>query len=294
MDGGNGAILYCFMGRGRTVWADHQASSSLQQPQKTASQMLAKLSKEGKYTFQLSDSRTSFCLVDHLGVVFGCVASSAQLTSTAAMVFLGDLQEQFYCQFGAQEVQTCAENTTQFRRFSLTMKKAMEVSQQVERPLLPSISCRQTKPQHFTTTPPHTLTHLTNMRNRIRQSFFFHAVSLCGFLSSRFAPVATRKIAYSGGSAKIANVKKQIEDTRIIMSENIDKVLERGERLEDVMDKSEQMRDTADAFRKKGRELRRKMWWQNTKMKLIIALVVVVLILLLFFGFCRGISCIKK
>jgi len=227
MDGGNGAILYCFMGRGRTVWADHQASSSLQQPQKTASQMLAKLSKEGKYTFQLSDSRTSFCLVDHLGVVFGCVASSAQLTSTAAMVFLGDLQEQFYCQFGAQEVQTCAENTTQFRRFSLTMKKAME-------------------------------------------------------------------IAYSGGSAKIANVKKQIEDTRIIMSENIDKVLERGERLEDVMDKSEQMRDTADAFRKKGRELRRKMWWQNTKMKLIIALVVVVLILLLFFGFCRGISCIKK
>jgi len=62
------------------------------------------------------------------------------------------------------------------------------------------------------------------MRNRIRQSFFFHAVSLCGFLSSRFAPVATRKIAYSGGSAKIANVKKQIEDTRIIMSENIDKV----------------------------------------------------------------------
>jgi len=60
------------------------------------------------------------------------------------------------------------------------------------------------------------------------------------------------------------------------------------------MDKSEQMRDTADAFRKKGRELRRKMWWQNTKMKLIIALVVVVLILLLFFGFCRGISCIKK
>ncbi len=41
----DGAIMYSFMGRGRTVWADHAASSSLQQPQKTASQMLAKLSK---------------------------------------------------------------------------------------------------------------------------------------------------------------------------------------------------------------------------------------------------------
>ena len=54
-------------------------------------------------------------------------------------------------------------------------------------------------------------------------------------------------------------MKKQIEDTRQIMSNNIDKVLERGERLDDVMDKSEAMKDTADAFRKKGRELRRKM-----------------------------------
>ena len=83
--------------------------------------------QEGKYTFQLSEARTSYCLVDHLGVVFGCVASSTQMTSTSAMVFLGDLQEQFYCQFSAQEVQTCAENTTQFRRFSITMKKAVEV-----------------------------------------------------------------------------------------------------------------------------------------------------------------------
>merc|ERR1711981_1251747 len=218
-------ILYTFTGRGRTVWADHQASMAFQNPQKTASQMLAKLSQEGKYTFQLSEARTAYCLVDHLGVTFGCVASSTAVTSTSAMVFLGDLQEQFYCQFTKSEVQTCAENTTQFRRFSLTMKKAIEV-------------------------------------------------------------------AYSGGQGKITAVKQQIEDTRQIMSSNIDKVLERGERLEDVMDKSEAMKDTADAFRKKGRELRRKMWWQNTKMKLIIAAIVVVLLLLLFFGICRGVTCV--
>merc|ERR1711959_678724 len=218
-------ILFAFVGRGRTVWADHQANMTFQNPQKTAAQMLAKLSQEGKYTFQLSEARTAYCLVDHLGVTFGCVASSTGMSSTSAMVFLGDLQEQFYCQFTNSEVQTCAENTTQFRRFSLTMKKAIEV-------------------------------------------------------------------AYSGGQGKITAVKQQIEDTRQIMSSNIDKVLERGERLEDVMDKSEAMKDTADAFRKKGRELRRKMWWQNTKMKLIIAAIVVVLLLLLFFGICRGVTCV--
>ena len=191
MESGAG-ILYAFVGRGRTVWADHQATTAFQNPQKTASQMLAKLSQEGKYTFQLSEARTAYCLVDHLGVVFGCVASSTGISSTSAMVFLGDLNDQFYCQFAASEVQTCAETTTQFRRFSMTMKKAME-------------------------------------------------------------------IAYSGGQGKISEVKRQIEDTRQIMSSNIDKVLERGERLEDVMGKSEAMKDTADQFRKKGRELRRKM-----------------------------------
>jgi vesicle-associated membrane protein 72 len=200
---------------------------ALQQPQKTASQMLAKLSQEGKYTFQLNESRTAYCLVDHLGVVFGCVANKTQMSQTAAMVFLGDLQEQFYCQFSTQEVQSCTENTTQFRRFSVTMKKATE-------------------------------------------------------------------IAYAGGQEKINAVKKQIEDTRLVMADNIDKVLERGERLDDVMDKSEAMKDTANTFRQKGKGLRRKMWWQNMKMKLIIAAVVIVLILLLFFGICRGVSCVTK
>jgi len=87
-------------------------------------------------------------------------------------------------------------------------------------------------------------------------------------------------------------VKKQIEDTRQIMSTNIDKVLERGERLDDVMDKSEAMKNTADAFRKKGKELRRKMWWQNTKMKIIIAAVVLLLIVILFFSICGGVACV--
>jgi len=218
-------ILFAFVGRGRTVWAEHQANMTFQNPQKTAAQMLAKLSQEGKYTFQLSEARTAYCLVDHLGVTFGCVASSTGMSSTSAMVFLGDLQEQFYCQFSTQEVQTCAENTTQFRRFSVTMKKAID-------------------------------------------------------------------IAYSGGSEKISEVKKQIEDTRQIMSTNIDKVLERGERLDDVMDKSEAMKNTADAFRKKGKELRRKMWWQNTKMKIIIAAVVLLLIVILFFSICGGVACV--
>merc|ERR1711907_701159 len=102
------------------------------------------------------------------------------------------------------------------------------------------------------------------------------------------------EIAYSGGQNKINEVKKQIEDTRQIMSVNIDKVLERGERLEDVMDKSEKMKDTADQFRKKGRELRRKMWWQNTKTKLIIAGVVLLLILIIFFAACSGVTCVTK
>merc|ERR1719389_509110 len=138
------------------------------------------------------------------------------------MVFLADVKDQFCSQFSQVDRTTAPENTTQFRRFSLALKKCTE-------------------------------------------------------------------IAYSGGQEKLTAVKQQIEDTRQIMSQNIDKVLERGEKLEDVMDKSEKMKDTADQFRKKGRELRRKMWWQNTKMKIVIAVIVLVVLLLIFFGICRGV-----
>ena len=79
------------------------------------------------------------------------------------------------------------------------------------------------------------------------------------------------------------------------MVENIDKVLERGERLEMLVDKTDNLRFQADRFQKQGRSLRNKMWWQNMKMKLIVISMIVIVILIIFLLICFGMtSCFKK
>ena len=63
-------------------------------------------------------------------------------------------------------------------------------------------------------------------------------------------------------------------------------VLERGERIEVIVDKTEDLQSQADQFRRQGRDLRNKMWWQNMKMKLLIAAAVLLLIIVIFSSIC--------
>ena len=70
-----------------------------------------------------------------------------------------------------------------------------------------------------------------------------------------------------GSNRKLQKVKSQIDDVKDVMASNIDKVLERGEKLEDVLEKSDQMKDHAMQFKTKGKKLRRMLYCQNIKMK---------------------------
>jgi len=53
---------------------------------------------------------------------------------------------------------------------------------------------------------------------------------------------------------------------RNVMIENIDKVLDRGERLELLVDKAENMQGNTFRFRKQARRYRTIMWWRNVKL----------------------------
>lgn len=47
-----------------------------------------------------------------------------------------------------------------------------------------------------------------------------------------------------------------------IMINNIEKVLDRGERLDVLLDKTEGLQDVAFTFRREARRLKRGLWWQ--------------------------------
>ncbi|GFR41750.1 hypothetical protein Agub_g2505 [Astrephomene gubernaculifera] len=95
--------------------------------------------------------------------------------------------------------------------------------------------------------------------------------------------------------SKIAAVQKKVNEVKDVMVENIEKVLERGERIELLVDKTDDLRNQAEQFQRKGRQLRRQMWWQNCRMKLVVLAAVLLLGLVIFLLVCfSGGNCLKK
>lgn len=93
--------------------------------------------------------------------------------------------------------------------------------------------------------------------------------------------------------SKLAKVKAQVSEVKGVMMENIEKVLDRGEKIELLVDKTENLRFQAQDFQKQGTQLRRKMWFQNMKVKLIVLGIVVALILIIVLSVCHGFKCGK-
>lgn len=87
---------------------------------------------------------------------------------------------------------------------------------------------------------------------------------------------------------KTTAVQKQVDGVKNVMVQNIERVLERGEKLEVLVEKSDNLNTSADRFKKTGRQLRSKMWWQNMKMKLLVVILVLVLILVIILIVCFG------
>jgi vesicle-associated membrane protein 7 len=64
----------------------------------------------------------------------------------------------------------------------------------------------------------------------------------------------------SGKRDAIQNAKAEIDETRGIMSKNIESILERGERIDLLVDKTDRLGGSAHEFRVRSRNLRRQMW----------------------------------
>ena len=108
----------------------------------------------------------------------------------------------------------------------------------------------------------------------------------------RFSATIRRSMegAYLGGQQKVDLVKSQVAETKSVMADNIDKVLQRGEDLDSVVEKTDRMVDSANIFKKKGVQIRKRLWWQNMRIKLLIAAAVLLVLIILFFVICRGVA----
>lgn len=91
----------------------------------------------------------------------------------------------------------------------------------------------------------------------------------------------------AGQEDAFRNVQREMDDVRGIMTENIERVLERGERIDLLVDKTDRLGGSARDFRMRSKGLRRRMFWKNIRL-MVLLVVVCIFLLYLFIGFGCG------
>ncbi|KHN03622.1 Putative vesicle-associated membrane protein 726 [Glycine soja] len=81
--------------------------------------------------------------------------------------------------------------------------------------------------------------------------------------------------------SKLAKVKAQVSEVQQVMRANIDQVLDRQVKIDVLVGQTEDLRNQAGVFRERGDQIRRKMWYQNMKIKLIVLAIVIAIILII-------------
>ncbi|XP_041825304.1 vesicle-associated membrane protein 8 [Melanotaenia boesemani] len=85
----------------------------------------------------------------------------------------------------------------------------------------------------------------------------------------------------SGSAQKLDQVQTQVNEVKVILKDNINKVLERGDRLDDLIGKTDDLQASADSFQRTSTRVARKYWWKNIKMMIIIGVVVLIVLILI-------------
>mmetsp|Transcript_11759 Transcript_11759/g.30108 ORF Transcript_11759/g.30108 Transcript_11759/m.30108 type:complete len:223 (-) Transcript_11759:113-781(-) len=76
----------------------------------------------------------------------------------------------------------------------------------------------------------------------------------------------------------IGRCKTDINEVKGIMVQNIEKVLDRGEKIELLVTRTDALQEESFAFRREARVVRRTFWWKNVRMGVLIGLLVLLLL----------------
>jgi vesicle-associated membrane protein 7 len=107
-----------------------------------------------------------------------------------------------------------------------------------------------------------------------------HAYSL----ESSFGPVLRREMTWANqatNDSALVRAQAQVNEVKEVMVENIEKVLQRGDRIDLLVDKADALELEAGRFQKNATKLKKRMWWKNFKCKLLMIFLVLLALLLI-------------
>ena len=94
---------------------------------------------------------------------------------------------------------------------------------------------------------------------------------------------------FNGPNAdKLTKLQSEIDGVKGVMLENIDQLLERGEKIDNLVSQTEVLADQSEHFLSNSRTLRKKMWWRNVKLMILIVIVVLIILFVVITFACGG------
>ncbi|URD78830.1 vesicle-associated membrane protein [Musa troglodytarum] len=131
--------------------------------------------------------------------------------------------------------------------------------------------------------------HMRFMKNygRVAHSALAYA------MNDEFSRVLHQQMEFfsSNPSADTLNrVRGEVSEIHTIMVDNIDKILDRGDRISLLVDKTATMQDSAFHFRKQSRQLRRALWMKNAKLLAVLTVAIALLLYVIIAACCGGVT----
>ncbi|KAL4538475.1 hypothetical protein Ndes2526B_g03223 [Nannochloris sp. 'desiccata'] len=92
-----------------------------------------------------------------------------------------------------------------------------------------------------------------------------------------FAPILQERAAYHNNPSNdtVSRVTGEVNGLREVMVENIERVLERGDRLELLVQKTDELSDSAFVFKRGATTLKRDMWYRNIRTSVYVVLLII-------------------
>ncbi|XP_005804346.1 vesicle-associated membrane protein 3 [Xiphophorus maculatus] len=92
--------------------------------------------------------------------------------------------------------------------------------------------------------------------------------------------------AAASSNKRLQQTQAQVDEVVDIMRVNVDKVLERDQKLSELDDRADALQAGASQFETSAAKLKRKYWWKNCKMWAILIAVIVIVIIIIIIWAC--------
>ncbi|XP_033641956.1 vesicle-associated membrane protein 3-like isoform X2 [Asterias rubens] len=80
---------------------------------------------------------------------------------------------------------------------------------------------------------------------------------------------------------RLQQTQAQVDEVVDIMRVNVDKVLERDQKLSELDDRADALQQGASQFETNAGKLKRKYWWKNCKMMIILAIIIIIILIII-------------